>query len=154
MTKRMPLDERLRLHVEIDERTGCWLWQRSVDQGGYGKIGVDGRTMKAHRVSYALFVGDIDEGMMILHSCDTPRCINPDHLSQGTHEENMREKVERGRAPRGEQHVAAKLTADDVAEIKRLRATGEWSQSRLARKFGISPTQVWRIAHGYKWAHT
>jgi hypothetical protein len=79
---------------------GCWEWQGSRRNGGfgYGEIRVTSdRKAQAHRVSYTLFCGPIPDGLMLLHSCDNPRCINPDHLRPGTHADNQRDKIEKNR---------------------------------------------------------
>jgi hypothetical protein len=146
-----PVETRLKSRVEIDAVTGCWLWQGALDRSGYGQINVDGKTMLAHRVSHTLFNGDIPDGHFVLHACDTPRCIAPAHLSTGTHDENMREMVERDRSAHGERHGSARLSLDDVREIKRLHSEGHASQSALAMLYEISRTQVWNIVHGHKW---
>ena len=72
----------------------CWNWTGSGRER-YGTIRINGKTLSAHRVSYCLFVGPIPKNLMILHSCDNKSCVNPNHLSVGTHEENMRQVKER-----------------------------------------------------------
>ena len=87
-----------------EPNTGCWLWLLRTDRDGYGQIEVRSKTAKAHRIAYEAFVGPIAEGAYVLHSCDTPCCINPDHLSTGTQADNMREAVARKRTASGERH--------------------------------------------------
>ena len=74
----------------------CWEWARVRNQHGYGQLRVAGRMVYAHRLAYELGVGPIPDGMHVLHQCDNPRCINPAHLSLGTHSQNMKECSERG----------------------------------------------------------
>ena len=83
---------------------GCWIWNKSKYKSGYGWLKVFGRPVSAHRYSYQLHKGDIPEGMEILHSCDVKLCINPDHLSVGTHKENMAEAKARERLKSGSRH--------------------------------------------------
>lgn len=75
----------------------CWLWTGYCDSKGYGIAGFKGKARKAHRVSFELTFGPIPAGAHVLHSCDNPPCVNPHHLHLGTHTDNMREKVARGR---------------------------------------------------------
>jgi hypothetical protein len=77
--------------------TGCWLWLRSRDKDGYGSLRADGRTRRAHREAYMAYMGPIPDGAHVLHKCDTPACVNPDHLFLGTQRDNLRDCVVKGR---------------------------------------------------------
>lgn len=89
---------RLMNNMEVNSNTGCWEVQRNIDRSGYGKIKIKGRNLGSHKISYILHCGDYDQGKFeILHSCDNPRCINPNHLSHGTHKENMHDCIKKGR---------------------------------------------------------
>jgi hypothetical protein len=79
---------------------GCWEWSSSIDPSGYGKITFDGKQLLAHRVSYAIYQGQIPDGMMVLHRCDNRSCVNPDHLFLGTGKDNMVDCAAKGRAVR------------------------------------------------------
>lgn len=94
------LEERFASHVAPEAITGCWLWLGKPDKHGYGRINVGGRAGKAqfaHRVSWELHRGSIPNGMGVLHHCDTPSCVNPDHLFIGTQSDNMRDARAKGR---------------------------------------------------------
>lgn len=96
------LRERLLILSIPEPNTGCWLWLGTTVGGGYGRVAETKRVRTlAHRASYAAFVSEIPHGMDILHRCDTPCCINPEHLSPGTHAENMNDMVRKGRSPKG-----------------------------------------------------
>lgn len=79
----------------------CWEWQGKRDRRGYGVFYACLGETKAFRIAYRLTKGDIETGKVILHSCDNPPCCNPNHLSQGTHLENMLDKITKGRQWRG-----------------------------------------------------
>lgn len=76
--------------------TGCWLWNMSLDQDGYGRASFKDMKTPAHRISYFAFKGDF-KSFMVCHKCDTPACVNPDHLWLGTAKDNMRDCVSKGR---------------------------------------------------------
>ncbi|MDQ5870783.1 MAG: HNH endonuclease [Acidobacteriota bacterium] len=145
---------------------GCWLWLGSRGSKGYGQlrifdgpIGDTGRLVRAHRISYELNVGPIPTGLWVLHHCDNPPCVRPDHLFLGTVSDNAQDMLRKGRGvfqqhperhPRGEAHPMAKLSIEDVAELRRLREIG-WSQNALSRRFRTTQSNVWRIIHGHNW---
>jgi hypothetical protein len=130
-------------------QSGCWEWTAHKDANGYGGIGFSGKKKLAHRVMYELRNGPIPDGACVCHSCDNPACVNPDHLFLGSHAENMADMASKGRAPKGETHVAAKLTEADVLAIRAETGT----QQEIAAKYGISTSQVSRIRLGQTWKH-
>lgn len=87
--------------VDQGEADECWPWTASTDRYGYGQFHVDGRSLRAHRVSYELANGAIPEGRLVMHTCDNPPCVNPAHLVLGTAAENMQDKVRKGRQSNG-----------------------------------------------------
>lgn len=98
------LSERL-LNMSIPEpNSGCFIWLGATNPDGYGNVRVGSRTdgtrrqLKAHRAAWSAFVGEIPDGVHVLHRCDNPACINPEHLFLGTHTDNMRDMVAKGRA--------------------------------------------------------
>jgi len=84
-------------HFEKKE-SGCWEWKGKKDTQGYGKIVIQGKTYGVHRVAYQTHYGTLDEELLVRHKCDNPSCGNPYHLELGTHLDNMRDKVLRGRS--------------------------------------------------------
>ena len=111
-------------HVHKGESNECWLWTAGCFAGGYGSFSVDGQRLRAHVIAYALTIGIWPTGLEIRHTCDFPKCCNPLHLIDGTHAENMRDMVDRGRhhpgTIHGEQNGRCKLSDKEVAEIRRL----------------------------------
>lgn len=146
----------IRARSIVDVATGCWRWVGRTDAGGYGVLywGPNGSAhRRAHRVSYAAFVADPGQ-RHVCHTCDTPACVNPEHLWLGTAADNHRDKAAKGRANprRGEQHRTAKLCEADVASIRQRCADGE-SQHLVARAFGVSQPTISYIVRRTTWRH-
>lgn len=150
---------------ELVEKTeSCWNWTGCRLKSGYGKF----RLYLAHRFSYLLHFGEIPNGHFVLHHCDNPRCVRPDHLFTGTHQDNMDDMHAKGRGARGDKHGRytrpestlrgedngyAKITAELVIYIRERYSSGTISQRALARQCGLSQQQVSRIIRGERWAH-
>lgn len=81
----------------VNKTDSCWIWTGSPNSTGYGNLDIDGKKVKAHRVSWILHKGEIPEGMYICHTCDTPLCVNPEHLFLGTAKSNMQDMKDKGR---------------------------------------------------------
>ena len=144
--------ERVEFMRRIDRQpNGCWLWTGTVDSRGYGSFFLRGRNFRATRVSMAL--AGFDPGSLYAcHHCDTPLCVNPDHLFPGTQVDNMADCVAKGRKERGSAAANAKLTEAQVLEIRRRYATYE-RLTDLAEAYGVSPRTVSDIVRGLTWAH-
>lgn len=127
----------------------CWEWRGSVGSHGYGNFDYPGATGTAHRAAYLMLIGEIPEGMHVLHRCDNRRCVRPDHLFLGTHADNMADMARKARAVRGEAHPKARLTEDIVRQIR--AATG--TQREIAERFGLSQGYVSQIKNRRLWAH-
>lgn len=96
--RRLPAETRLWATVQKGGQDDCWLWIGGVDRTKYGRIYVDGKVTGAHRAAWAVTFGPIPDGMHVLHKCDNSRCVNPRHLFLGTHRDNMRDMIAKGRA--------------------------------------------------------
>ncbi len=128
----------------IEKTDSCWLWTGAKLDGRYGALQVAGRPVGAHRVSYQLHVGPIPEGFCVLHRCDTPACINPDHLFLGTHQDDMRDRDSKGRG----RH---KLNEETVRRIKSEYEPRKTSLRALAARYGVSHGAIQLIVTGATW---
>lgn len=148
----MNIIERIRSRVKVNEETGCWEWQWGKLSTGYGRIWLDGETRYAHRVSYFAFNPDGDQRLCVLHRCDNPPCVNPDHLFLGTDLDNVRDCKAKGRRRRqgGSTNTKAKLNELRVREILRLLSLG-LSQYEIGQRFGVSQANICLIANGITW---
>lgn len=144
-----------RFLAKVDRRgpDECWLWTASTDPKGYGQFHLMGKPRKAPRVAFELWVGPIPDGGHILHSCDTPQCVNPAHLRVGDNEDNCRDKTIRGRqrGPRGQRNHNAKLTPAIIRKIRARRRRGEGCRA-LAREYGVTHGTVSSLCLGKHWS--
>lgn len=141
------------------EPGGCWEWSGGKFPTGYGAFSVKGRTLKAHRASYAEFVGPIPAGMFVCHQCDNPGCVNPEHLFLGTPADNMADKSRKGRSMRGEKCNTAKLSEGEAKLVKEflkrhrpIRGQHGGPCRFLARWFGVTQPAITAIHHSRNWA--
>lgn len=173
------IDERVWDHVNKDGPTPphvadlgpCWEWAGDRVRHGYGVIRNGskgaGRTL-AHRVTYAVTFGPIPEGLHVLHKCDNPPCVRPDHLFVGTHADNMADARQKkrfaagDRSPsrlfperlrRGSRGYWAKLTEEQVAEIKAMYRPYRVSQHTIAKMYGVTRGTIAQIIQGKAWRH-
>ncbi len=146
---------------------GCWLWQGPPRHNGYGELHIWRKTRRAHVVAYYLATGIWPGKLRTLHTCDVRNCCNPLHLYLGTDADNSADMVARGRQAkgekngtrthpesvhRGEQCNLAKLTEEQVKEIRRLRASGR-SMCSIAKQFKLVREAVRKIVNRETWAH-
>ena len=160
----------------------CWLWMAAKDPRGYGRFNCPISGGLAHRLSKLLQVGEYEEGVYILHKCDNPSCVNPDHLFIGTAADNSRDKIAKNRhahgpafqaiqrrvtargdrngmrthperVARGERSASAKLNASQVLEIRRKFDSRELRKFQLAKEYGVTQGAIDLIVTRKRWVH-
>lgn len=138
-----PLKERFDAKWMPEPNSGCWLWTASVDpMWKYGCILVNGKPERAHRVSWRLYRGEIPAGICVLHQCDTPECVNPDHLFLGTTQDNTIDMLKKGRGGK-------KLTVQQVLAIR----ADKRRPYLIAKDYGIHQGNVTAIQNKTQWRY-
>jgi HNH endonuclease len=144
--------------VEFETNTGCWLWSGKCCPQGYGRVAFKAhKIIQAHRMSVYLHRGEKDVAPVLMHRCDTPSCVNPDHLEWGTVKQNcidgwVRGKVSRRVSPvRGTNSALAVLTDEQVVGMRQMRRWGEKMQ-KIAEVYGVSRSCVTKAIYGISYA--
>ena len=134
--------------------TDCQEFDGHRNAKGYGRLYVGGVRVMAHRLAWALANGADPGHQQVMHRCDNPSCVNPEHLTVGSNSDNVRDKVQKGRQhrPKGVVNPAAKLDAETVMRIRRLRTNGK-SLAEVAREVGVAKPTVWKVDTGRSWNH-
>lgn len=166
LEEKVILDESVKHRIEdnvvVDPTTGCWNWARRIDNHGYGKMSIKRQNHsnsgnKYHssetviRVVYTIYTGPIPPGLVVRHSCNNRRCVNPSHLLLGTVQDNADDMVRANRQCRGERQHLAVLTEDQVREIRKLCIT--LMDHQIASIYECSPGTIWFIRKGITWKH-
>jgi hypothetical protein len=144
--------ERIEAKVLRIPEAGCWVWMGSSQVRGYGEIISNNRKHLAHRASYEAFVGKIPKGMYVCHACDNVACVNPNHLFLGTQKQNLQDMASKGRSTRGVKNPMAKLTEEQVKEIKQGFAEGK-TDMELAKQFNMSRQGINGIRKEKLWSY-
>jgi hypothetical protein len=144
-------EARFRDKVAPPDENGCHLWTACTSQGGYGRFRYLGRIVKAHR--YAAGMVDWPPEIVTRHLCNVAACVNPEHLTFGSHADNMRDMVDAGRQAKGVDHGGAKLTEEQVLEIRRRYAAGGVTQRALGDEYGVDHSLISNIVRRKKWTH-
>lgn len=152
-----PIEDRFWPRVDKRGPDECWLWLGSVNAKGYGRLGRrDSADRYAHRISYRIHFGSIPDGLIVMHRCDTPGCVNPNHLFLGTYSDNVQDMIAKGRQNldrvRGDASKAAKLSEADVVRIRQRLANGA-SAIHLAREYSVNRETIRCIKNRTSWAH-
>lgn len=133
--------------------TRCWLWQHTTTTAGYGQVNVDGERVYAHRLAWQLANGRPPHAdLEVLHSCDNPPCVNPNHLREGTHKDNIQDAMIRNRMQVGALRYNTKLNDELVKQIRQELASGRSGQW-VSTTYGLAPMTVSKIKHRQTWKH-
>ena len=172
-------DKQCSLHCKllgnITKNGDCWEWNLCQGRGGYGKITINRKTKPTHKVSFEFFKKEFDKELLVCHKCDNRKCINPDHLWQGTQKENIEDCIRKNRKNtksgwkhseetkekfknrkrntvyvKGIQHGGCKLKEKDVMEIRQLSASG-MKQKEISNKFNVHSSTISNIVRGKYW---
>ena len=147
-------EEAFEARTQPEPNSGCLLWMGGLDHAGYGKLKVNGKSMKAHRFAWIKANGEIPKGKgyhgtCVLHRCDNPLCCNPSHLFLGTMSDNNLDRTKKGRTVSGVKHHNTHLTEKDVITIR----ADQRIQSEIAKDYKISQPQVSKIKQKKIWKH-
>lgn len=151
--------ETLRAHPErvwgrVDRAgDGCWSWLGRLSKHGYGQISVGNAEVLAHRAAYFLAGGRLEPGMCVMHTCDNPKCCNPDHLVAGTHAQNMADMRVKGRRKginSGEKNGRAKLDPEAAKQIRCRRESGA-KLIDLSKQFSVGISTISRVCRMENW---
>ncbi|SRR5712692_3899661 len=141
-------DKRItRFWSKVEKGPDCWIWKGGV-RNQYGAFNLIGPLEYVHRIAYRITVGPIPKGLLVLHRCDTPLCVNPAHLFLGTQSDNLKDANVKGRAKppdRTGSRGRRKLSDAQIIEMRQLEETGAISLAELGRLYGICKQSIWRF---------
>jgi hypothetical protein len=128
--------------------TGGYFCLYHWDRAARKKVYVNG----AHRIAYEECFGPIPDGLQVMHSCDNPACVNPEHLSVGTTQDNTADRTAKGRTPYGERHAGARMTEQDVRSLRACKGV-RGAKKKLIEQLGISKGAADNAIYGRTWKH-
>lgn len=172
-SKKCSVKCRLISNIKINDK--CWEWQGNLGKNGYGKIRNNLEHWSTHRLSYFIFKGEIPDDILVCHTCDNKKCINPDHLYLGTHKDNAqdalkkgllkstsgskwsestREKMKSRPGPdkKGDKHHLRKLTSKNIYEIRTMLDEGI-KQAEIAKIYDVNPSCISNVKRKKSWCH-
>ena len=160
--KPKPAFYRFSFSWEVDVKTKCWNWMGALNRGAkkqYGSIKVNGKTVGAHRFSWEFYNNSkIPDGMLVMHKCDNPKCVNPSHLILGSHADNMKDMISKNRQSKGNDFVnrkPAKGSKNGLAKLTELQAMEIFKDNRkqreIADQYGVSQAVVHNIKSKKTW---
>ena len=151
--RQLPFWDRVKAQTEVN-KNGCHIFTGYTDECGYGRIHQGKKLVRLHRSMYEKVYGKIPKNKVIMHKCDVPACINPDHLAVGTQGMNIQDMIDkkRNKIVRGSEHGRAKLTELDIPIIRNKLSNGETCVS-IAKLYGVSEGMIRHIKNNRSWTH-
>ena len=137
----------------IKSAGGCWEWTGHKLPFGYGHICWGQKMTLTHRLSWRLTYGEIPEGLCVLHKCDNPSCVRPDHLFLGTYLDNNRDMAAKGRSQVGSQKSSARFDEEQVLKIRAEYIRGVFGYRKLAAKYEVAYGTIFQIINRLRWKH-
>lgn len=150
---RRVLSDEARFWSRVKKTPTCWLWTGAVDKDGYGHFHAGGKRHQAHRYRYELAEGPLPSGTKVLHTCDNPPCVRREHLFAASQSLNIFDRQAKGRQAKGEGNGRSKLTAEQVAAIRREYEPHVVTRPMLARRYGVSAAVIDDILARKTWRH-
>ncbi len=138
--------------VQRSDNASCWPWLKSTQRSGYGRLAFKGSRMGSHQIAWILVNGPIGNGLCVLHKCDNPTCCNPSHLFLGTNNDNIADRMAKGRSVVGSKHKKSKLTEETVRQAREDRALG-LTYTELEKKYGVTRATLHAAISGEAWRH-
>ncbi len=147
-----------RFWSKVEKTDDCWVWKGTLGNTNYGEfiIKKNGKwvPMRPSRLSYLLKYGVLPDDKYVLHTCDTPLCVNPNHLFIGTQKDNIQDALKKGRIPKGENSYRAKLSEAQIREIRSRYIPRVTTQRQLASEFGVSHTVIGRVINNLSYKNS
>lgn len=151
----MDAKAKLRFSKKVNKTAddGCHVWIGARTRGNYGHFRLGKKMVSAHRVIWEEIHGPIPSNMRVCHACNNPSCVNPAHLYLDTHSSNMNKMSDMGRLAKGVRHGNAKLTDQKVQQIHEMKSSGKYSNSEIAKTFGVTSETISKVLTGKRWRH-
>ncbi len=143
--------EKMSKKIKID-KNNCWVWQGSLSKSGYGKSSYQDKSWRSHRLMFYFYNGFVPS--IVMHSCDNRACVNPNHLKEGTHRENMIDMVKKGRSskPKGTHHSQSRFRDEDIILMRKYYEDG-YDLDFISRKYSTHKEYIRQIVNRKRWSH-